>query len=234
MSYKAYYLSLLPTPLQGPPGGEPWASGFANHVDDLLGEVRDGVRRRFPSVIGADGDDLALAYMGSERGLPRYPSETDAVYAERLRTAWGLRALDGTEAAIVTELTGLGFSGITVMEYKDWPTAPAPLLDANGDPWWSRFWVIIEQYNGADIAVGGILGAMVLGTDPLGISVGEDVILQAKKAILARKPAHALAVSIIFLLDGTPLSAVLGIGVLGTMVLGVGLGSGSVQYIIDQ
>ena len=97
---------------------------------------------------------------------------------------------------------------------------------------WSRFWVFIGQYDGADIASGGVLGTGVLGTMVLGFELDADVIAMAIDAIRRRKPAHALFCSLNLLTDGTPMSSVLGSGVLGSMVLGAA-GTGPGATIIE-
>ena len=243
MSYKAFFRSKLTPPLQGP-YGTGWANGIMQFVDDAGVDLRAAGKRGMPSVTGAEGDDLALAYLGTERGMPRYPSETSAEYGERLRQAWTLYERSGGYragvGAIETELEGLGWGGVEVVEYIDWPetgpppnahASPLPIVDANGDPWWSRFWVYADSYDGADIVSAPPWGTFVWGTDPWGTDVGSDAIASAIRAILKRKPAHALAVSLVLLLDGSTMADVWGSGLWGTMTWGSAGGAGSSLFI---
>jgi hypothetical protein len=92
--------------------------------------------------------------------------------------------------------------------------------------------VLIGQYDGAAIPSGGVLGTGVLGVMPLGFELDADVIEMALDAVRRRKPAHALFASLTVLTDDTPVESVLGVGVLGTMVLGAA-GSGPGSVVID-
>lgn len=228
-SYKQYSADLAPPFLQGA-NGIKWHNGFNQHLDDMLEDTKDGVKARFPDNAATAGDDLALGLIGTDSRLPRYPSESDVEYAERLKGRFTDHRRGGTEQVILDELAGLRFSNVVIMEYHDWPAdagdpnvhhSPGDWYDSTGvTPWWSRFWVYIGKYDAVNIPEGGILGTGTLGTMVLGFELDADVIAMAIDVVRRRKPAHALFVSVAFLTEGTPMDAVLGYGVLGTMVLG--------------
>lgn len=235
-SYKQYAVDLCPPFLQGP-NGQKWLRGFNQHLDDLLDDTKASTKARFPDEAADAGDALALGAIGSDSRVPRYLSETDAGYAERLKGRFDYHGKAGTEQGLLDDLTGLGFSDITIMEYHDWPAdgvdpnvhhSPGDWYDSTGvTPWWSRFWVFIGQYDGASIPSGGVLGTGILGTMVLGFDLPSDVVAMAIDAIRRRKPAHALFASLALLTDDTPMESVLGYGTLGTMVLGAaGTGPG--------
>lgn len=228
-SYKQYSADLAPPFLQGA-NGIKWHNGFNEHLDNLLEDTKAAVKARFPNEAAGEGDALALGAIGSDSRVPRYASEANANYADRLVDRFNYHAKAGTEQGLLDDLTGLGFGDVTIMEYHDWPVdagdpnvhhSPGGWYDATGvTPWWSRFWVFIGQYDGSSIPAGGVLGTGVLGTMVLGFELDADVFEMAIDAVKRRKPAHALFAAVAFLTEGTPMDAVLGYGVLGTMVLG--------------
>lgn len=239
MGYKDYLRAILPPPLLGTQGTG-FARGAAQHLDDLAASLKSAAKRGMPEVIAAEGDADSLAYLGTERGMPRYPSETDVQYGERLRTARTRYRRAGAEDSITSELEGLGWGGVTIVEYRDWPAAaspanahssPSPVLDANGDPWESRFWVYAETYGGAVISAADAWGTAVWGTDPWGTEVGAEEIAAAIRAIRKWKPARALAVALVLLLDGTTLDETWGGGSWGAATWGGTGGPGSSLHI---
>lgn len=228
-TYKQYAADLAPPFLQGA-NGIKWHNGFNQHLDELLEDTKAAVKARFPGEAADAGDTLALGAIGSDSRVPRYASETDAGYAERLVGRFDYHAKAGTEQGLLDDLAGLGFGDVTIIKYRDWPAdgtdpnvhhSPGDWYDATGvTPWWSRFWVYIGSYDGASIPAGGVLGTGVLGTMVLGFELDADVIEMAIDAVRRRKPAHALFASLTVLTDDTSVASVLGVGVLGTMVLG--------------
>lgn len=235
-SYKQYAVDLCPPFLQGT-NGQKWLRGFNQHLDDLLNDTKASTKSRFPDEAADAADTLALGMIGSDSRIPRYLSETDAGYAERLKGRFDYHGKAGTEQGLLDDLTWLGFSDITLMEYKDFPAdgsnpavhhSPGNWYDSTGvTPWWSRFWLYIGQYDGASIPEGGVLSTGVLGTMALGFDLPDDVVAMAIDAVMRRKPAHAQFASLCVMTEGTPVGSVLGIGTLGTMALGAsGTGPG--------
>lgn len=235
-SYKQYAVDLSPTFLQGS-NGQKWLRGFNEHLDNLLDDTKASVKTRFPDSAADAGDTLALGMIGSDSRIPRYLAETDAGYADRLKGRFTYHRASGVEQGLLDDLTGLGFSDITLMEYKDFPAdgsnpavhhSPGNWYDSTGvTPWWSRFWLYIGQYDGASIPEGDVLGTGILGTMTLGFDLPEDVVAMAINVVMRRKPAHAQFASLCLMTEGTPVDSVLGIGTLGTMALGAsGTGPG--------
>lgn len=92
----------------------------------------------------------ALAHIGSERQLPRYPAETDAEYLARLRDAWSAWAKAGNFQAIIDQLA---LVGLTAEIWEQGQKGPAPDHDsANVWDWdddlanWSRFFVVVTGH----------------------------------------------------------------------------------------
>lgn len=237
MPYSDRMRQMATPPLQADPR---FLQGIGTGLDTLLARFKDAIKARFPTYAAANNDEYALANIGSDSSLPRYPSETNAQYGARLQRKWEVYERAGAAASptdpdaypnpIIQQLEGLGFSDIVLMEYTDWPAdagdpnvhhSPGDWYDSTGTtPWWSRFWIYIGKYNGANIPEGGVLGVGLLGTMYLGFELPAAVINSAVAATIQWKPAHALCPYIAFLTEGTPMDSVLGYGVLGSFTLG--------------
>ena len=114
-----------PTPLQGPYGAS-WSNGVGATLDELFADYKDAIKARFPTLAAANNDSYALALLGTDSALPRYPGESLTDYGARLQARWqaydrsGAAArLDGTGSDIYDDLVGLGFGDITIVEYRD-------------------------------------------------------------------------------------------------------------------
>ena len=57
----------------------------------------------------------ALPLVGNERRMPRYPSDTDATYRERLAEAWSTYGRGGNEGAIIEQLIAFGLTNPVVI-----------------------------------------------------------------------------------------------------------------------
>lgn len=112
-------------------------------VGALHGFLADGIAAaasqavRSPWMTLKDQPDDALAPIGSERNMPRYPGESTASYRARLHGAWRAYARAGDESSILTQLAAAGYAGAVI--FDAWTTAIYPPLDCNGNRWWSRF-----------------------------------------------------------------------------------------------
>lgn len=243
MSYKQYFSDILPG--QWPRGttGKMWTDGFAHHMDDMLSDAKDGMKARYPTIAGSAGDDTALAHIGTDRRLRRYPGETDAQYGGRLQQAWAVHRKSGTEQAILTDLVGVGFGDITVMEYRDWPDhptianaheSPGDDLDSLGNPWWSRFWVYIGSYNGSDIPSGAVMGVGVMGTAVMGVALSTGIVDSVPSIGRQWKTAHDLFVEVGWLLDGTTTASIMGMAIMGTSTMGPGAGLGVNYQLVNK
>lgn len=237
MSYSDRMREMSPPPLQADPR---FVQGVGVGLDTLLSRFKDAVKARFPTYAAANGDAYALACFGSDSSMPRYPSETDAQYGNRLQRRWVLYERAGAAASptdpttyfnpIINELEGLGFGDVVVVEYIDWPAdgsnpnlhhSPGDWYDSTGvTPWWSRFWVFVGSYDGSPIPEGFVWGVGVWGTGVWGFDLPADVVASAVAAILRLKPAHTICPYLAFLTDGTPISSVWGYGVWGSFTWG--------------
>lgn len=91
-----------------------------------------------------------LRYIGVERLMPRYPSETDSAYLVRLFGAWVAWKQAGTWQAIVSQLAAYGVTAQVFVQNRAGPLGAAP----TGDVWdwdddsanWSRFYVVITTH----------------------------------------------------------------------------------------
>lgn len=228
-------VAMSPPWLQGDYGGA-WQAGLGDGLDTILNRIKDSVRLRMPQTAAGAGDAYALALIGEDSSLSRYPSETDSQYGDRLQRRWqtydragGAARSDGSGNPILEDLVGLGFGDITIIEYRDWPAngaipnahnSPLPILDSLGNPWWSRFWVAIGSYNGAAIPSGAVWGSGTWGVGVWGFSLDPEALIGAVRSCLQWKPAHVLCEGLIILTDGTPVTSIWGLGTWGTSVWG--------------
>jgi hypothetical protein len=236
--------------LQGPYGLS-WNAGIGAGLDGLLADAKAAVKARMPLEAAGNADDEALAQLGDDSRLPRYPAETAEQYGARLQARWQTydragaapRASDGTGCPILDDLAGLGFGDITLMEYQDWPAwsgdpevheSPDGWYDTAGAPWWSRFWIYIGSYQGVSIPAGVLMGTGVMGAGIMGTALPSDVISSAVASGLTWKPAHVLWASIGWLLTGTTTASLMGLAVMGSSVMGPGSGSGIAYQTIME
>jgi hypothetical protein len=228
---------MSPPPIQADPR---FVQGVGVTLDALLSSYKDAIKARFPTYAAANADDYALANIGFDSSLPRYPSETDVQYGARLQQRWVFYERAGAAESptdpdtyfnpIVRELEGLGFGDVSLIEYVDWPAdgsnpnvhhSPGSWYDSTGTtPWWSRFWVYVGQYDGSDIPGGFVWGTGTWGSGVWGFDLPADVVSSAVAAVLKWKPAHALCPYLAFLTDGTPMGSVWGSGTWGTFTWG--------------
>jgi hypothetical protein len=107
MSYSNYQARLAPGFLQGPKGSA-WQRILGAEKDVQLDMNRQAVLADQPGQAPSD----ALDRIGADRDLPRATSESDADYAERLRTAWTAldgHAFRGSHGAMLRALARAGF-----------------------------------------------------------------------------------------------------------------------------
>ena len=198
MSYKAYPQAILPPPLQGP-NGVRWARGLAAHLDRLVSDSRDAVKRRMPELVGREGDALALGYLGGERDLPRYPSESDAAYGQRLQGAWVRWQRAGARDARETALAALGYTHV-----KIWTVLDDGAPDGNAT-WWSRFWIFIgaggHPYSPTAITYGEP-GRVFGGPNVFGMDASAEEMDSLRSAIRRWKPALSYCVAAHFFTGG--------------------------------
>jgi hypothetical protein len=135
-TYRQWALENSPTWLRGP-WGEKLVTTIGGIFDEAYGAA---FQAGAAGSVGAPTfPNDALALVGSERNIERYPAETDAEYKTRVKGAWESWQQAGT-MRIVSELAYLGFTA-EIKENWDW--------DWDGDEGtnWSRFWVVITGHD---------------------------------------------------------------------------------------
>lgn len=70
------------------------------HKDQLARRVRESVKARMPGFAPPD----ALAALGSERNLDKYPGDSDSTFAQHIQAAWDIWQYAGTPKGVLDEL----------------------------------------------------------------------------------------------------------------------------------
>lgn len=134
----------------------------------------------------------AYALIGSERSMPRFPSETLASYRERVLDAWNAWRNAGTEIGLIDQLS---YFPVTAQIYTnaDW--------DWDGDASnWSRFWVVLTDHGWTDDGTWDDPGIWDDGgTWDSTASIEEVRSIQA--LIRQWKPGHMVCVNVVVVLD---------------------------------
>lgn len=115
MSYADWLPNQAPPPLAGP-NGAALLQRLGQMFDEQADRLRQGTLARFPTQGSVDGlgtygtpPSDALDAMGSDRGLPRGPTELDAAYATRLQAAWTIWDYAGSHYGVLHALEVAGF-----------------------------------------------------------------------------------------------------------------------------
>lgn len=135
----------------------------------------------------------SLGFMGAERSMPRYTSESDAQYRARLQDAFDIWGRAGNKAVIEGQLHAAGFVGAVIKERNDWP-GRTPV------GYWSIFWVVIP--NGSHtIGAAKTWGGGAKWGDPdfqWGASDPNGEIQTIRGIVEKWRPAHVIAHQVIF------------------------------------
>lgn len=224
INYSQYMQSLAPAWLRGT-FGELWNADHGELVDDWVDRLKQSVKARFAGVCPED----ALEYIGSERGLPRGPSETTAAYRLRLLDAWNTWLWAGTPLGILVAIENL-YPGIEVHAIpqagsafslnSDTTITPiedrivlTTLADFRGEPGWKfddnsglppsqGFWsrFCILFPDSAGLPAGWAAGAV---SPPTGVSTPTKAEVNTLiRTVNKWKPAKATFVSIIVVTSG--------------------------------
>ncbi len=93
------------------PRGFAWLASHGVVKDIALFRLLDAVSVRWVDLAPND----ALAYLGSDRLLERYPQETDAVFRARIKGVWEVYPFAGTEFGLKTVLEQAGWYATLIM-----------------------------------------------------------------------------------------------------------------------
>ena len=214
----------------GQPQG--YLGAFGSEADSELALRRETVRARFPpsahyrmharnvgslpaSQDSPEGQATRLRLIGQTRNLPRYPSETDAAYCERLAIAFPTHIKAGTPNAIIDQLRAFGFVDVVVFEEY----AGGFYAEPTDDYGW-RFVVVLGPNFGSVGWLGALVGTAVVGVDTVGLGNGTALQLAAvKRLIIQWKQAFAIPLRFVLVFGDPP---IVGLAIVGGAVVGGG------------
>jgi len=103
MGYEEHQPSISPFKDEA---GQAWAAKFGAAKDGVADRTREATLAHFPSRGPAD----ALGLIGTERGIERGTSESDAAYRVRVAGAWAQWLRAGGPLSLLDALAGLGYT----------------------------------------------------------------------------------------------------------------------------
>lgn len=126
-----------------------WGSALMRVFGAVKDAIADAAKAAVKARLVELAPDDALAWIGRERNVERYPGETNAGYRARLLAAWETWFAAGTAAGLVAALGAAGFSSVGVYDTRTAPPWWVGAWPPNGDDampaaTWSRFWIVIE------------------------------------------------------------------------------------------
>lgn len=120
--YRTWQPLNAPSWLQGPNGGA-WQAEFGGAKDEVLDRARLGVLARFPGKMlrelgqaEVEAPSDALDHIGADRGTPRAPGESDAVYAARLLIVWDTFTYLGGPYGMLRALADYGYANVNIIQ----------------------------------------------------------------------------------------------------------------------
>jgi hypothetical protein len=182
-TYRAWAKDLAPTWLRGHWGGA---------LVELCGFVFDAIEEEAFEAGAAGMLDAptfpadALPYVGAERSIERYPSETDATYKARVKGAWVAWPQAGTRGGVLSQLTSGAFTA-DIKEMKDWN------WDGNAANW-SRFWIVITGHGWTKTHWG---DGRKWGTGVWGATATQPEAHTLLRIIRKWKPGHVVAITVV-------------------------------------
>lgn len=112
-SFRDFLVRIAPTWLIQPKG-KSWLRAVGGSKDAEVNPLKEAVRARFPTHAPSEG----LTHIGVERKLGRARTDTDAVYAARLRNAWALWPWAGTPYGLLGALWDQGYTNAQLVIAK--------------------------------------------------------------------------------------------------------------------
>jgi hypothetical protein len=132
---------------------KPYSGGWFGVLCGLTGDlIHDGmaIALKLAWLADTESPDDVLPLVGSERRLPRYPSETPVQYRARLLDAWNAYRFAGAEPTIVQQFEYAGYPGVEIQ-------FDAAALGPRGEaaPYWSQFWIYFPYSSGHPVTGNG-------------------------------------------------------------------------------
>lgn len=216
MSFKTYQVGLSPTYIL--------EDEYKRKQEEVFGEVKDLVADATNEAILAGfidtAPDDALDAIGHNFDLDnKCANLTYDQFRVKLSQAWKFWQSSGTPARLIKEIQDLGFPNVAIVPQwievtpgvfkKSFPT----LLDSNPymetHPFWSNFWVVINQPHSFTGHIWGTPGAGIWGIGTTGtpykwgsVSGDQDLLACLVSLIKKLKPAWTSCRGIVFLLPG--------------------------------
>lgn len=180
----------------------PWLHGtWGKKLVEAIGVMFDDARNTVFEAGAAGSVDAptfpvdALALVGSERNIERYPDETNDEYRVRVKGAWESWAQAGT-MRLVAELTYLGFTA----EIKEVHTAG---WDWDGDTDnWSRVWIVITEHSW-EATTWGESGRTWGGAGVWGCDAEQNEAATLLRLIRKWKPGHVFPITVVVMDEST-------------------------------
>ena len=135
-------LVVIRPPVSGP-SGRLLQSVYGRFLDANAARTFDAINARKPSDCPSDG----LYLLGSERGIEQFGA-SDAVYRERLRTAWTTWVQSGTRGGTTTTLTWIDLPNTSVFRRAEWsypPPAGSKYVQAAARDDWDTYDILVRQ-----------------------------------------------------------------------------------------
>jgi hypothetical protein len=198
--------------------GTRWLSALGDSLSDLTSWAKDGVKCRFPTLAPSG----ALRYLSVERGIERYPGETDAEFRVRLWSAWDTWKWSGTDLGVYYGLEACGFT-VSNWSTDPWFTWPSTWPEI-GHVWMfsyndvagyapdddntathaGRFWIAIDGYaEGINESLYTVGGGLIVGTSgaAIGLNVSAAKVDSWRRSVRKWKGSHMTCPSIFLVLS---------------------------------
>jgi hypothetical protein len=183
-------VALMPSYLSGA-WGTLWAECHGAIIDAVAQAMVDAIACSTIEVCPLD----ALPAHGKERGLERWPTETDPGYRRRLLAAPAAYAQAGTNAGLVARYLEMGLT-VSIKANRDWRWDV--LWDAASQ--WARLWVVVRQTHAWTTTTA--CGSAVCGTTRCAVNTSDADLRMLRGIALKWKGAHSKLVHVIIHISG--------------------------------
>lgn len=143
--YRDITRAMLPPWLLGTYGEKLMVNVLGLQADDVADEQLSAIQASW--LLSSRSPDDALPLVGSERRMPRYPSEVTAAYRSRLHGAWDAYQFAGCEQTLIDQLVAFGFTPTagTIAALTLWTASGVTVAMALGPDSTSNAIVITED-----------------------------------------------------------------------------------------